>query len=114
MGCWYRNKHVTADATDETNATYWTRSAWQLGEPTTANNGREDRTADFTNVNNTLRWTKSHYTHLMGETVGTSYERGDNIMYQGQNYIYVSDLPSHSQNYGGSDGYTNFGDLLLP
>ena len=33
-------------------------------------------------------------------------------MYQGQNYVYVSDLPSHSQNYGGSDGYTNFGDLL--
>jgi flagellin-like hook-associated protein FlgL len=102
----------TADVAVATDTDYWTESVWQLGEPTTANNGRIDRTSDFTNVNNTLRWTKSHYSHLMGETVGTSYTRGDNIMYQGQNYIYVSDLDSHSQNYGGSDGYTNFGDLL--
>ena len=106
---------VTTEVTDSTDAnfsTHWSRSVWQLGEPTTANNGRIDRTGDFTDINNTSRWTKSHYTHLMGKTIGTSYTRGDNIMYQGQNYIYVSDLASNSQNYGGSDGYTHFGDLL--
>ena len=97
---------------DKDNAAYWTRSIWQLGEPDTTNGGRRDVTDSFTNLDNTLRWTKSHYTHLIDQTVGTSYSRGDNIMYQGQNYVYVSDLPSHSQNYGGSDGYTNFGDLL--
>ena len=104
--------NVDALVKDKDNVDYWTRSIWQLGEPDTTNGGRDDVTDSFTNLDNTLRWTKSHYTHLIDQTVGTSYSRGDNIMYQGQNYVYVSDLPSHSQNYGGSDGYTNFGDLL--
>ena len=107
------NVAVTAGVMgDPDGSVYWDRSPWQKAEPDTTNGGRLDRTADFKNINNTSTWTRTHYTHLMGSTVNTSYQRGDNILYQGKNYIYVSDLDSSSATYGGDDGHTNFGLLL--
>ena len=49
-------------------------------------------------------------------TVNTSYQYGDNIFYQGKNYIYVSHLSSDNPRYlSGADptsGYTEFEQLL--
>jgi len=90
----------------------FTRSPWQPEEPTTANNGRDDVTSEFTDIDNTLKWTKTHYTHLNGSTVNTSYTRGDNILYQGKHYIYTSDLDSNNARFFGQDGYTEFTELL--
>jgi flagellin-like hook-associated protein FlgL len=92
--------------------TYFTRSAWQYEAPTSFNGGMYDKTEEFTNVGNTAKWTKTHYTHLQTSTVGTSYTRGDNIYYQGKNYIYTSNLPSDNPLFSSSQGYTEFGDLL--
>ena len=90
----------------------FTRSPWQPEEPTTANNGRDDVTSEFTDIDNTLKWTKTHYTHLNGSTVNTSYTRGDNILHQGKHYIYTSDLDSNNAQFFGQDGYTEFTELL--
>jgi flagellin-like hook-associated protein FlgL len=103
---------ITSDVATGGSADFWDRSPWQRAEPTTANGGRINRTTDFTNVNNTQNWTRTHYTHLIGKTVSTSYTRGDNLMYQGENYIYTSDIPSDSAIYNGSDGHTNWQRLL--
>ena len=73
-----------------------------------------DRTSEYTDINNTSKWTKTHYTHLQGTTVNTSYTRGDNIFYQGKHYIYTSHLDSDDPIYvsPSDDGYSEFGDLL--
>jgi flagellin-like hook-associated protein FlgL len=73
-----------------------------------------DRTAEFTDVTNSAKWVKTHYTHLQGKTVNTSYTRGDNIFYQGKNYVYTSHLDSNDSLYVSPsyDGYTEFSDLL--
>jgi flagellin-like hook-associated protein FlgL len=122
-----RSALVLADAASDTAAskTYFTVSPWQryqagqnqnvvTGTPTKSNGGMIDRTSEYTDVNNTSKWTKTHYTHLQGTTVNTSYTRGDNIFYQGKNYIYTSHLDSDDALYvsPSDDGYTEFGDLL--
>jgi flagellin-like hook-associated protein FlgL len=115
---------VAAEGAAEAPAgTYFSASPWQkynagdgakIGTPTKSNGGMIDRTAEYTDVSNTSKWTKTHYTHLQGTTVGTSYTRGDNIFYQGKNYIYTSHLDSNDALYvsPSDDGYSEFGDLL--
>jgi len=121
-----RTAAVLAEGAAEAPAgNYFSASPWQryqtgtnqatvTGTPTKANGGMIDRTAEYTDVSNTSKWTKTHYTHLQGTTVGTSYTRGDNIFYQGKNYIYTSHLDSNDALYvsPSDDGYSEFGDLL--
>jgi flagellin-like hook-associated protein FlgL len=57
---------------------------------------------------------KTHYSHLDGKTVNTSYTRGDNLYYQGKNFIYTSHLDSNDALYTdpANEGFTEFSDLL--
>ena len=73
-----------------------------------------DVTATYSDLTNTSIWSKTHYGELDGKTVGTSYSRGDNIHYQGKNYVYVSHLPSTDFRFTdpANDGETEF-ELLL-
>ena len=105
---------VTANTAGDATSldTYFTYAPWQLAEPDTGNGGRVDVTSEFTDIDNTLKWTKTHYTHLNGSTVNTSYTRGDNILHQGKHYIYTSDLDSNNAQFFGQDGYTEFTELL--
>ena len=70
----------------------------------------------FRDVDNSKYWTKTHFGALDGITVNTSYQYGDNIHYQGKNYIYTSHLSSENFLYlKGADpstGYTEFENLL--
>ena len=91
---------------------FFVRSPWQYEAPTAYNGGTNDVTDAYTDVGNKTNWTKTHYTHLTNKTVSTSYTRGDNIYYQGKNYIYTSHIDSNSPLYSASEGYTEFGDLL--
>jgi flagellin-like hook-associated protein FlgL len=119
---------VATEAAKDAGGKYFAKSPWQrydgtaaknvIGSPTGATSGAGtstfDRTAEFTNLNNSSKWVKTHYSHLHGQTIGTSYTRGDNIFYQGKNYIYTSHLDSDDALYisPSNDGYTEFGDLL--
>ena len=95
------------------NNTYFTSSAWQISDPAADATVKISKTNEFTNTNNSSIWSKTHYSHLNGKTVGTSYTRGDNIHYQGKNYIYTSHLDSDNALYSSpEDGYTEFSDLL--
>ena len=101
------------DATD-TNNTYFSNSPWQLGDPSVNTDSRITKSNEFTSTGNSSKWVKTHYSHLQGTTIGTSYTRGDNLFYQGKNYIYTSHLDSNDAIYKSpsDDGYTEFGDLL--
>ena len=99
-------------ATGTPSGTYFIRSPWQYATPDTTNGGKVDKTSEYTDVGNYTNWTKTHYTHLQGSTVSTSYTRGDNIFYQGKNYIYTSNLDSDNPLYASTGGYTEFSDLL--
>ena len=103
----------TTVGTEAANDTYFTSSAWQVSDPASDASVKISRTNDFTNTDNSSVWSKTHYSHLNGKTVGTSYTRGDNIHYQGKNYIYTSHLDSDNALYSSpEDGYTEFSDLL--
>jgi flagellin-like hook-associated protein FlgL len=113
---------VGTDANGTTNNGFFADSPWQvynaaravIGDPVGATDSYVDRTLDFADVTNSSKWVKTHYSHLSGKTVGTSYTRGDNIHYQGKNYVYTSHLDSHDALYKSpsDDGYTEFSDLL--
>ena len=107
---------TNAVRTDGTSASptngYFDRHVWQYAVPDTGNGGATDVTSAFADVNNKTFWAKTHYTHLQGKSVSTSYNRGDNIYYQGKNYIYTSHLSSDNSKYSKYPGYTEFGDLL--
>jgi flagellin-like hook-associated protein FlgL len=95
------------------NNLYFTSSAWQVSDPASDSTVKISRTNEFTNTDNSSIWTKTHFSHLNGKTVGTSYTRGDNIHYQGKNYIYTSHLDSDNALYSSpEDGYTEFSELL--
>ena len=95
------------------NNLYFTSSAWQVTDPASDSTVKISRTNEFTNTDNSSIWTKTHFSHLNGKTVGTSYTRGDNIHYQGKNYIYTSHLDSDNALYSSpQDGYTEFSELL--
>ena len=119
---------VTAEVTTPAfNGTYFAQSPFQayatgttthIGDPT-INNGSTgviDDTARYADVTDAKYWAETHYSSLDGITVNTSYEYGDNIFYQGKNYIYVSHLSSDNPRYlSGADptsGYTEFEQLL--
>jgi flagellin-like hook-associated protein FlgL len=117
---------VIASANNDSGGAYFVKSPWQkykdggaatvadiIGTPTNGD-GMIDRTAEFTDVTNSAKWVKTHYTHLQGKTVNTSYTRGDNIFHQGKNYVYTSHLDSNDSLYVSPsyDGYTEFSDLL--
>ena len=91
-------------------STYFAKSPWQrydgartnvIGSPTGWTSGAGTstfaRTNEFTNLDNSSKWVKTHYSHLSGTTIGTSYTRGDNIFYQGKHYIYTSHLDSNDR-----------------
>jgi flagellin-like hook-associated protein FlgL len=113
---------VGTDANGVTNNGFFADSPWQvfnaaravIGDPVGATDSYVDRTGDYADVTNSSKWIKTHYSHLSGKTVGTSYTRGDNIHYQGKNYVYTSHLDSHDALYKSpsDDGYTEFSDLL--
>ena len=93
--------------------TYFTESPWQYADPSSDTSVQISRTNEFTNVNDKSIWTKTHYSHLDGKTINTSYTRGDNIYYQGKNYVYTSHLNSdHALYQSPQDGYTEFSELL--
>jgi flagellin-like hook-associated protein FlgL len=109
-----RTTAVDAAGKAATGTTYFTNSPWQLGDPSVNTDSRISKSNEFTSTANSSKWVKTHYSHLQGKTVGTSYTRGDNIFYQGKNYIYTSHLDSNDAIYKSpsDDGYTEFGDLL--
>ena len=117
---------VKVEATTATaTGTYFKTSPFQayntsgkyIGDPAENNGstGTISLTKDYQNVNNAKYWSKTHYGALEGLTVNTSYQYGDNIHYQGKNYIYVSHLSSdHHTFLDGADpaaGFTEF-DVL--
>jgi flagellin-like hook-associated protein FlgL len=105
-----RNTVVNGEAA---NNLYFTSSAWQVSDPASDSTVKISRTNEFINTDNSSIWTKTHFSHLNGKTVGTSYTRGDNIHYQGKNYIYTSHLDSDNALYSSpEDGYTEFSELL--
>jgi len=111
-----------ATAAGNNNPTEFFRaSAWQkfntsgddIGNPL-SNGGATDVTAQYEDVTNQNIWTRTHFSDLQDITVGTSYTRGDNILYQGKHYVYTSHLDSNNPKYlsPSSDGFTEFEDLL--
>ena len=110
-----RSTQVVAGANNNAGATaFFSNSPWQLGDPSSNSDSRVTKTNEYTSTTNSSKWVKTHYSHLQGKTIGTSYTRGDNIFYQGKNYIYTSHLDSNDAIYKSpsDDGYTEFGDLL--
>ncbi len=101
---------------------YFTDNPWQvdsaagiaIGDPSLQADAFVDRTNDYVSVTNSAKWVKTHYSHLDGKTVNTSYTRGDNLYYQGKNYIYTSHLDSNDALYTdpANEGFTEFSDLL--
>lgn len=86
-----------------------------IGDPV-ANGGAVDVTSKYEDLTNTSIWSRTHFSELQGinGTIGTSYTRGDNILYQGKHYVYTSNLDSNNPKYlsPSADGYTEFEDLL--
>jgi flagellin-like hook-associated protein FlgL len=95
----------------------WTLTPWvKIDEPLNDPSFATNVTADYADLNNDDFWTKTHFGALVGKTVGTDYERGDNIYYQGKHYVYVSHLSSSDPTFtanSGDDGVTNFEQLLM-
>ena len=126
---------ATDAATANAAGTYFATSPFQayssangtthIGDPTlnlsgngtaNGNTGTIDRSDQYRDVSNNKYWTKTHFGSLDGITVNTSYQYGDNIHYQGKNYVYTSHLSSENFLYlRGADpstGYTEFENLL--
>jgi len=121
-------------ATASKTGKYFRTSPWQayentttakhIGDPTVDNSsgvtdgsyGAVVRTGSYQDLANTKYWTKTHFGELDGKTVNTSYQYGDNIHYQGKNYIYTSHLSSENYLYlrgaQSGTGYTEFENLL--
>lgn len=94
---------------------HWTHNDWEYVEdPEAQADFSTDVTSDFSDVTNKNNWSKTHYGDLIGKTVSTSYQRGDNIYYQGKHYVYTSHLSSNDPTFvsPSNEGYTEFEDLL--
>jgi flagellin-like hook-associated protein FlgL len=101
---------------------FFADSPWQvedatgtaIGDPSLQADAYVDRTNDYVSASNSSKWVKTHYSHLENKTVNTSYTRGDNLYYQGKNYIYTSHLDSNDALYTdpANEGFTEFSDLL--
>ena len=94
---------------------FWSQVA---GSPLAAAGFATDVTTDYANVTaeNSEYWAKTHFGSLVDKTINVDYQRGDNIYYQGQHYIYTSHLPSSDQVFtsgSGQTGVTEFEQLVL-
>jgi len=116
-----RSLQVLQSANGTTND-FFTDNPWQtenaagnnIGDPSQQADAYVNRTNDYVSVTNSAKWVKTHYSHLENKTVNTSYTRGDNIYYQGKNYVYTSHLDSNDALYTdpANEGFTEFSDLL--
>ena len=106
-GQWYQ-----ATGTNTSTDTPGVSGSWSAGvNPLT--NGATDVTSEYTDLTNTSIWTRTHHGELVGKTVSTDYQRGDNIFYQGKHYLYTAAIPSSDVLYNpDGNGYTEFEDLL--
>ncbi|MBT3636371.1 MAG: flagellin [Opitutae bacterium] len=100
---------------------YFADNPWQVnnaganvGDPVQSTDAYVNRTSEYLTLNNSSKWVKTHYSHLGGKTIETSYTRGDNLYYQGKNYVYTSHLDSDDALYTdpANEGFTEFSDLL--
>lgn len=109
---------VTAEVKDPSVGTdYWEVSSWQeVADPLADTTFANDVTANYADLSDDNYWTKTHFGALVDKTIGTDYERGDNIYYQGKHYVYVSHLSSSDPVFtagSGQDGITGFEQLLM-
>lgn len=105
----------TTGWTDANVLAHWSENPWQqIADPISESDFATDVTATYSDLTNTSIWSKTHYGELDSKTVGTSYSRGDNIHYEGKNYVYVSHLPATDFRFTdpANDGETEF-ELLL-
>ena len=103
-------EHAPTNVTTFTNTAHWVESPWQRydgngmtnadisGTPTKGD-GMIDRTGEYTDPTNRSKWVKTHYTHLQGQTVNSSYTRGDNISIKVKHYVHTSHLDSNDNIY---------------
>ena len=110
-GDWYKAEvdGVTTEPSVD-NSSDWTL----IDDPLSAEEMiTENRTEEFQNLSNTSLWVRTHHGHLVGKTIKTDYERGDNIQFQGKSYIYTSNLSSSEFKYNpDQNGVTEFDQLL--
>ena len=111
--------HATVESnfTDPKNSNDWTLTPWvKINDPMSDIGFSTNVTSKFADLSNDNYWAKTHFGALVGKTIGTNYERGDNIYYQGKHYTYVSHLNSNDPSFtvaSGDDGVTNFEQLLI-
>jgi len=102
---------------DSTNNPNWTLTPWvKIDDPMSDAGFASNVTKDYADLQNDNFWTKTHFGALVGKTIGTNYERGDNIYYQGKHYVYVSHLNSNDPAFtasSGDEGVTSFEQLLM-
>lgn len=95
----------------------WTLTPWvKISDPLSDSGFASNVTEQYANLQNDDFWTKTHFGALVGKTIGTNYERGDNIYYQGKHYVYVSHLNSNDAAFtasSGDQGVTSFEQLLM-
>lgn len=76
-------------------------------------NGATAVTSEYTDLTNASIWARTHHGDLVGKTISTDYQRGDNIYHNGKHYLYTSAIPSSDVIYNpDGNGYTEFDDLL--
>ena len=94
----------------------WEELAWSAnegGDPLVDHGFASNVTSNYSDLGDQNVWNKTYYGALNGISVGTDYERGDNIFYQGKHYVYVSHLSSSDEVFSGDDGLNDFEQLLL-
>jgi len=95
----------------------WTLTPWvKIDDPMSDSGFASNVTAQYANLQNDNFWSKTHFGALVGKTIGTNYERGDNIYHQGKHYVYVSHLNSNDPAFtasSGDEGVTSFEQLLM-
>jgi flagellin-like hook-associated protein FlgL len=121
---WYK-ADVDITSADKATAPSASSSKWSVVESSPEKTVAEilgaDRTSDFADPVDSQYWTKTHFGNLLTdsettgtETIGVDYQRGDNILYKGKHYVYVSPLSSNDPEFAGAFGpeFTEFEDLL--
>ena len=108
---------VTTAVQDPSVGTDIEVSSWQeVADPLEDTTFATDVTSNYADLSDDNYWTKTHFGALVDKTIGTDYERGDNIYYQGKHYVYVSHLSSSDPVFtagSGQDGITGFEQLLM-
>ena len=117
----FETSDINGDMDNPVVGDFWTDitssvSNWQvISDPMNDTGFATNVTDQYADLNNTDFWSKTHFGALVGKTIGTNYERGDNIFYQGKHYVYISSLPSNDPNYttgSGESGVTHFEQLV--